>query len=1185
MKCPKCKTEVQATDLFCPHCNLRLIIECPKCKNKVRLGSASCTECGYVFVKFCPRCNSANYVSSPTCRKCFYVFEEIKEDTNDSDNKKEEKVFLKQENKKGNDLEIKKPMASFADTRLEILIDFLNLQSVFKKFKDEEFKNKVLLNIKTSIRVAFGATCEFYKENIARFKLSYNKNNGIAAKIEKFNLEMSKFNTFLNETLGAEITHKFVILSSGEIEFDKPVMQLAIGHEKDIVASRAAYDILHDEIPLVKISPDSYKMANLEKEADKTGEMLETDESAAIETVYQAIVSDNNVKGISINAPRGTGKTYILNNLYKKLENSDIAILASRCSALSQVAPFGLFQDVFLNLFNLPFAPSNCRETVDNLSKLIKNYLPDNFDKEKIETLINVLYPVKEAFYEDLDKNKEKTFLHIKDILETLRMNAKVLLAIDDFDLMDEMSFEFLEYLICNNFFTDGSKFIICYRNRNSLNMYIPAEILPSIHCLDINLKKREIGSTRACIKKHLGDVSILPRKISDQIIMNAKGDLAYTGQVLYHLIETKKIKLQNDKFVYSKADEDYFIPKNMADITAERVKFLSEKSKMEFVILNLASFLGGRFTKSVIKDVIDTDESEFEHIIANLETGGYISKIDDEVYSFKNSLLWTNVYILARNDKEMKPYVEALLKVLLSRTVSSPAICALLAQIAGNKPAALSLWTKNLKTASFIGDSALYIMSQKQSLVNLEGISLPNEYYIKNNIYERLGKLTYVKSPIQAIDYLSNAVVEAKNQDNIRKVIELSGYLTESCRLAQKFPAVIETADNVLSIFEDKPRTEIQKALIKTRKLEALLSVGNYEEIANIVNAEINPQLSEALKQKKKFSFISKEDLYNSWLSANITLIEAYSYQGNPVAFELIDLVEKEIYKDNKCVNLNLSKKLKLACSLAYTMKGIFGQSDEILHTLIKDFSNSNGKDSYFISKWNMITLFNKILRFDFENIKEDLFEAVTYANNIGDNYTKNILKTILAYVILRDEDALRALEICQEQMNYFSNEKIALGALIAWYISAKATLKISGADKAIEICEKSIQIAESTKINSSWFKILFRILLCECYILKGDLESAKMYVELANQDVNLNELNYFMLMIVRLRAIIMQDSLDKVPDDKKTEFAVSVVKMFEKALSLSTKLSLDKMNCKIGKELTSFKASCRLKRISIPE
>ncbi|MCD8023990.1 MAG: hypothetical protein LUE64_00455, partial [Candidatus Gastranaerophilales bacterium] len=737
-------------------------------------------------------------------------------------------------------------------------------------------------------------------------------------------------------------------------------------------------------------------------------------------------------------------------------------------------------------------------------------------------------------------------------------------------------------YLVKNNFFSDGSKFLICYRNQNTLNMYIPSEVLSKENCLDIALKKREIGSVRAFIKKHLGDVSLLPRKITDQIILNSKGDLAYSGQVLYHLIETKKLLLKDNVYVFEKEFEDYFVPQNMTDIISSRLDFLKEKSPVEFVILNLASFLGGKFTKSVISKVIDTDDAELESAMANLITGGFIKKTDEDNYCFKNSLVWTNVYIHARNNPDLKPYLQALLKVLISKKISSPAICALLAQTAGDKQTAFALWTKNLKLASAIGDSALYIISQKQSLVNLEGLNLPNEAYIKNNIYERLGKLTCKKNPVQAISYLSNAIVEAKNNSDTAKIIELSGYLTFACMLAQKYPAVIETVDNLLSIYEKRDKTQVQTALIKTRKLEALLYTGNFEEVINIVNTSINPVLHELVKTKKKFPFISKEDLYDSWISANIVLSKAYAYQGNPLAFELLDVVEKEVFRDSKNVNEILSKKLKLSCAVSYTMKGFFNRSDEILHSLIKELKKT---DTFFISEWNMITLFNKVLRLDFENIKEDLFEAVTYANNNGDNYTKNILKTILAFVILKEGDPLRALEICQEQMNYFSNEKIALGALIAWYVSAKATLRISGSDKAIEICEKSIQIAQSSKIGTVWFEVLFQILMCEANIIKGDLEGAKMCIELAGQDVNRSELNYFMVQIVRLRAIIMQESLDKVADDKKSQAALTVVKTFEKALMLSEKLALDVFSSKISKELTSFKASCKLKRINLGE
>ena len=50
------------------------------------------------------------------------------------------------------------------------------------------------------------------------------------------------------------------------------------------------------------------------------------------------------------------------------------------------------------------------------------------FNKQKIETLINLLYPMKQAYYETLSANREKTFEDIKDILEALRLNSKIII-------------------------------------------------------------------------------------------------------------------------------------------------------------------------------------------------------------------------------------------------------------------------------------------------------------------------------------------------------------------------------------------------------------------------------------------------------------------------------------------------------------------------------------------------------------------------------------------------------------------------------------------------------------------------------------------------------------------------------------------------------------------------------------
>ena len=175
MICPKCKTKVSKSDTTCPTCNLRLVLTCPRCDSPTRLGSVSCKKCGYKFVKFCPDCNSANHPTAMTCRKCGVVFlsEDIlkpkkqakKVKTINLENKKEIKVqnLEAQENQKDSNT-------------LLMYVDFVNLDRTFEKYNKEEFKQKVILNIKTTVKIAFGAICDFINSHCVVFRLNYTAN-------------------------------------------------------------------------------------------------------------------------------------------------------------------------------------------------------------------------------------------------------------------------------------------------------------------------------------------------------------------------------------------------------------------------------------------------------------------------------------------------------------------------------------------------------------------------------------------------------------------------------------------------------------------------------------------------------------------------------------------------------------------------------------------------------------------------------------------------------------------------------------------------------------------------------------------------------------------------------------------------------------------------------------------------
>lgn len=1221
MICPKCKTEVNSQDVHCPTCGLRLKFKCPKCGNLTTIGSSTCSVCGFNFVKFCPICKTANYSSAQKCRKCSYVFEkEVISLSGSSVNKvvvepepkvefnfedfipKEEKPKepevkqnippVKKEVKKEPKKEVKKEKAVPPEikniaqdieqkvSKLVLFVDFINLEGLFEKFKDEEFKQKVVLNIKTSVKLGFNAVCEFINPHVITFGISHTKNLKFLDKVKLFEAEFDKFNDILNETLGVQITYKFAVLRDDESPRTGCPVQSNYGIEKDIITSFGAYELLKEEIPLIKISPESYKMVFLDqKPVFEESESYNDD--VALEMIYEALCDiQSDTRAVSINAPRGCGKSYLVDKIFKRLENEPYISLRGHCCALTQVAPYGLIQDICLSLFSLSFAPSKYEKRFQELSARFEQIFEGKIPQDKIDTLINLIYPTKEAYYENILENKERTFSDLKEILIFLKAKNRVIISIDDFDLIDETSYEFIKYLIEEDYFKSGAKLLLTYRNQHAIAMYLNTEKLPKNTCLNINLAKKEIQSVKDFIKHQLGDFDILPLSISNQIILNAQGNFAYVEQVLFDLIETKALYLEDKKFVFDKKEAERYIPNSLGELLEKRFEYLKENFSQEYKVLMVSSLLGGKFTKSLIERSFDITPERFEDIAALLEKIGYVKRITENIFEFKNSLVWTYIYAHAKEQKDLSEDTLDLLNEISARRTSSPAIAALLAQNVSRKELAFQLWTQGLKYASYLGDVNFYTLCQKQSLILLEEVKMSNFEYIKNNICERLGKLIYLKSPKEAVEYLTNAIVSAQKQQDENKVIELSGYLIQCCKISQNYNAVCETVDTVLSIYS-KPKQELQRALIKTRKLEALLQLGNWSEITSLVNNEINPVLQNFLKRPKKNEFATIREVYETWISANIILAESYAQQGSPLAFQLIEEIQKELAKDKSEQSVKLSLHLAITSACANTCRGFICDSDEILQTILKDYSYVIN-DLKLVSKWNLIDLFNKIFSLNLDNIKDELFEATAFANNCGDEYTKNIIKTLLAYVLLKENNALKALEICAQQMTYFSDKKVALGALLAWYISALATLPSSGPDRCIEICEKAVLICENVKINSTIFKVLFQGLMSRAYLKKDDLENAKMYCELALSEANANELIYMQMKLYRLRANIMQDTLPKCDEDKKSLVAQNTVKVYEKAATLAQRLGLEKHHYEVQKELTAFKAYCQLNRIS---
>ena len=1243
MICPKCKTEVSNKDEVCPNCNLRLIFKCPRCGESTRLGSVSCKKCGFTFVKFCPKCGSANYASSSVCRKCGKEFvnentqsiikrlekeptsthrilsQEENEKTSSIDrfeqqqkqqeekienpSPKELKIELKKEDKKEPPKEqpnkktilqqVIKPKEEKEEVKeqketsqkpLLFYIDFINLESTFEKYDDEEFKQKVIRNIKTTVKIAFGQDCDFIDAHSVMFRYLHQKTTKLLDKVELFEKEFAKFNQILEKTLDTGLCYKFAISTVDEVKKNKEVQQLKLGSEKDIIISSGAYSQLNSELSLIKISPDSYKMIFLDKKP--VFEQSETEKyEKALKTLMSNLTEPNSqIRAISVNAGRGVGKTHLLTEVYNKaqtLQLNNSLVFYAQCSALTQISPYGLIQSFFMSLFDCP----NILKGDFNIKIFEKKVLDklnlNKINSDTLETLANIIYPIKKDNFERILINKQYTFEYLKDIFEQIKQKKNIIFIIDDFDLIDESSYSFLKYLVAADYFAHDAKLILGYKNEHSISIYFQSSKFNSNNCLNISLRSFSIAESKDLIKKLLGENSSVPDEILSQIAYNAQGNIAYIEQVLQYLFEQKVFYFDND-IVKLKPDKTNFeIPTNMESCFYKRLDFLKQQNEKEYIFLNTASLLGDKLDYKTLSSVFKLNEEEFFEIVKKLEKKGYLKLKADKSYGFKNSLTWSYCYIKAKEETIIKNDARNLLLELNDKIISTPLICPILAQIIDNKDLAFSLWTKNLQYANYIGDTNIYAMAQKQSLILLESVKLDNFEYTKNNICERLGKLIYEKNPIEAKDYLAYAVASAQKNDEVNKVIDLSGYLVKSAYLTQDYTGVKEIVDNVLKYFdtadktENKATVELQNTLIKTKKLEALLQMGSWEEIANIVNNEINPVLEKNLKFFYNHKWIDQGEIYDTHIIA-----QSYAEQGSVLATDLIKELDKEINKTKSKSYDTLKVLLLYAMAMYYTSKGYFVDSELVLQDILKDYSYVIDTPK-LVCKWNTINIINKILKGETKNIKQELFEATAYANNSNDEVSKNLLKTLLAYVFLEEKTYLKAIEIATSQMQFFSEKKLAFGAMLSWYISAAATVQTKTDTYCIEICEKAVKICENAQNNNYYFKILFQELLSRAYLKLNDKENAKMYCDLALQNANMNELFYLQVRLNDLKAELARESLTSQPDKSKYEYAMNIIKLYENTINTARMLDLKSYTNKLNKDLTSFKAHCQLNRI----
>ena len=875
----------------------------------------------------------------------------------------------------------------------------------------------------------------------------------------------------------------------------------------------------------------------------------------------QGLLSDNK-KIFSISGEKGIGKSQVLKETIKKLQQHNFVWLFGKCTPLTQLTPGGLIQDMILNLFNLPNFCINTPDFRKDAVKFFQNEFPEMTGFE-VNNFINFLYSSQDGKFEDLLINKKKMFNTLFKVFEKVSQMGKLVVIADNFDFIDGFSYEFLNNLLKRENVLANLRFVMMYSDPKPAKGYFYLENENAY--LDVSLAPLSPAEMDEFCARLEEAFSYTNEAEKHEIISKSKGHPAFLEQALSLCFDCQI------------GDKAFELPVGFNEIINERLKNLKAVNPIAYKTLVGASVLGDKINLALLKEIFEFQEKEFSDIIEYLREMHFVAPVNEIFYEFKNLLLWETILTTAKHDEDFVEINTKIANTLSKFIMNSNAIMGIIAQNLKQPQLALEIWTKNIKLAAYIGDTNLYVISQKQCMALINELDESETLKTRYNISERLGKLLADYNPKEALEFLPDAIANAKAVGNSPKEIELLGYLAYCCLRTGNYYGNVECVDTVLSKVSKERKLEI--ALLKVSKLEALLNIGNCGEVINTIDNDIMPVLDEFLAKQYKAK-VSYEFVYETWLKTYLILANALVMQGNDRSFEILTIIFDIIERNNIKEDLLLCK-TRLTLAFANTMKGDFVASENILEDVLNLYK-TNTMDNETILRWNLIKILNNFFRQRYDGMQEDLFQVVTFANNSGDSFTKNVLKTLLGKVFKDHEQAKHALDIYNDQITYFAKEKMGLGALLTWYLIAEATLDVEGPHAAIEIAEQALDVAQNPKISSYLFIVLLKMVIAKACIVISDYETAKIHIENAIILASKFNMKDILSRLYLLYGKYFQE-IGLLKTDKQADYLKGASKMYDKATELIKQTRNNCVHIETEKAKNVLKSFCQLNSIAI--
>ncbi len=321
-----------------------------------------------------------------------------------------------------------------------------------------------------------------------------------------------------------------------------------------------------------------------------------------------------------IKGEHGVGKTRLLTEILKKAEERGFAYLFTSGEEIKMLEPFYLFASLIKNYLIQNKESKTSQKILSLFGKDLLKIIPE---------LKDLAFPIpSQESGESLPEVIIKTFKEISTERTTL-------LAIDDFQLADELSLELIP-LLAQSLLQSPLIVLATYTPfefKGEKLLEIKEELKEKGLIDEISLENLSKEKTKEIIELNFPQISLEPSFL-ETFFEITSGNPLFIEQLLNLLVEEKLIYFENGRWLFGSIEPSK-LPTTLKDVIKQRLQKLDEEVKETLV---QASIIGKGIDLKILKGLGKKSESEVLELVDKIKKIGLVEEekpLSDERFDF----------------------------------------------------------------------------------------------------------------------------------------------------------------------------------------------------------------------------------------------------------------------------------------------------------------------------------------------------------------------------------------------------------------------------------------------------------------------------------------------------------------------------------------------------------------------